>query len=65
DSFKHKRLNGEEWLVYARDAETYIPDVFEEVVGVVAVTVLNSRQYAVIIDPVGSDGKPQLGKKKL
>ncbi len=27
--------------------------------------VLNSRQYCVILDPVGSDGKPQLGKKKL
>ncbi len=30
-----------------------------------AVTVLNSRQYCVVLDPVGSDGKPQLGKKKL
>jgi major vault protein len=27
--------------------------------------VLNSRQYCVILDPVGNDGKPQLGKKKL
>jgi hypothetical protein len=27
--------------------------------------VLNSRQYCVILDPVGFDGKPQLGKKKL
>ncbi len=26
---------------------------------------LNSRQYCVILDPVGNDGKPQLGKKKL
>ena len=29
------------------------------------VTVLSSRQYAVILDPIGTDGKPQLGKKKL
>jgi len=65
DAFKHKRLHGEEWLVYASDAETYIPDVSEEVVGVIPVTVLNSRQYCVILDPVGADGKPQLGKKKL
>ncbi|CAF3612282.1 unnamed protein product, partial [Adineta steineri] len=65
DSLKRKHLHGEEWLVYASDAETYIPDVYEEVVGVVSVTVLNSRQYCVILDPVGSDGKPQLGKKKL
>jgi major vault protein len=38
---------------------------FCQVVGVVSVTVLNSRQYCVVLDPVGSDGKPQLGKKKL
>ena len=31
DAFKRKRLHGEEWLVYASDAETYIPDVSEEV----------------------------------
>ncbi|CAF2935577.1 unnamed protein product [Rotaria sp. Silwood2] len=30
DIFKRKRLHGEEWLVYANDAETYIPDVYEE-----------------------------------
>ncbi len=29
------------------------------------VTILNSRQYTVILDPVDSDGKTQLGKKKL
>ena len=28
-------------------------------------TVLNSRQYCVILDPVDNSGKPQLGKKKL
>lgn len=31
DAFKRKRLHGEEWLIYASDAETYIPDVYEEV----------------------------------
>ena len=31
DAFGRKRLHGEEWLVYASDAETYIPDVYEEV----------------------------------
>lgn len=33
--------------------------------GVVSVTVLNSREYCVILDPVDDNGKPQLGKKKL
>ncbi|CAF3482226.1 unnamed protein product [Rotaria sp. Silwood1] len=65
DIFKRKRLHGEEWLVYASDAETYIPDVYEEVVGIVPVTVLHSLQYCVISDPIGPNGKPQLGKKKL
>jgi hypothetical protein len=36
-----------------------------QVVGVVGVKTLSSRQYCVILDPIGADGKPQLGKKKL
>jgi major vault protein len=65
DDFNKKRLNGEEWLINLNDTETHIPNVYEEVVGVVNVTTLNSRQYTVLIDPIGSDGKPQMGKKKL
>ena len=65
DDFGKKRLNGEEWLITFADTETHIPSVYEEVVGVVNVTTLNSRQYAIIVDPIGKDGKPQLGKKKL
>lgn len=29
------------------------------------ITTLTNRQYCVILDPVGSDSKPQLGQKKL
>ena len=65
DEFGKKRLNGEEWLITINDTETHIPGVYEGVVGVVNVTTLNSRQYAIILDPIGSDGKPQLGKKRL
>ena len=65
DEFNKKRLNGEEWLIKMSDTETHIPGVYEEVVGVVNVTTLTSRQYCVILDPIGADGKPQLGKKKL
>ena len=36
-----------------------------QVVGIVNITTLNNRQYCVIVDPVGDDGKPQLGQKKL
>ena len=45
--------------------ESYIPDVYEEVVGPVDITTLSSRQYCVIVNPVGPDGKPQLGARKL
>ena len=31
DKFGKLRRNGEEWLVKLSDAETYIPDVYEEV----------------------------------
>lgn len=47
------------------DTEAYIPNVYEEVEGVVDITTLNSRQYCVVLDPVGADGKPQLGQKKV
>lgn len=46
------------------DTEAHIPDVYEEVLGVIDITTLNSCQYCVVCDPVGDDGKPQLGKKK-
>lgn len=59
------RRTGEEWLVTLADREAHIPSVAEEVVGVVDVTTLSSRQYCVILDPVGPDGKPQLGQKRV
>lgn len=59
------RKTGEEWLISFEDTDAHIPDVYEEVVGVVNITTLTNRQYCVILDPVGSDGKPQLGQKKL
>ena len=34
-------------------------------VGIINITTLNNRQYCVVLDPVGVDGKPQLGQKKL
>eukprot|EP01120_Amphizonella_sp_Union-15-10_P015948 TRINITY_DN82_c0_g1_i2.p1 TRINITY_DN82_c0_g1~~TRINITY_DN82_c0_g1_i2.p1 ORF type:complete len:848 (+),score=262.05 TRINITY_DN82_c0_g1_i2:40-2544(+) len=65
DCFGKERKAGEEWLVTLEDAETHIPDVYEKVIGEVKITTLTSRQYAVVIDPVGSDGKPQMGKREL
>ena len=69
-SFKDENLgkmrkSGEEYLVTAADCETFIPDVYERVVTSVEITTLTNRQYAVIVNPVGANGKPQLGAKKL
>uniref|UniRef100_A0A672F5Q0 Major vault protein n=1 Tax=Salarias fasciatus TaxID=181472 RepID=A0A672F5Q0_SALFA len=62
DAGRRDRRTGEEWLVTKADREAHIPSVAEEVVGVVEVTTLSSRQYCVVLDPVGADGKPQLGR---
>jgi major vault protein len=65
DTFGKERKAGSEWLVTKQDAETHIPDVYEEVVGQVRVTTLSNRQYCVVLDPIGKDGKPELGKREL
>jgi len=66
DVFGKERKAGEQWLVTIKDAETHIPDVYERVVGEVNITTLNSRQYAVVVDPVDhKTGKPRLGSKEL
>lgn len=65
DSQGVTRKNGEEWLITMKETDAHIPNVYEEVVGVIPITTLTNRQYCVILDPVGADGKPQLGQKKL
>ncbi|XP_060748089.1 major vault protein isoform X2 [Tachysurus vachellii] len=65
DAGGRDRRTGEEWLVTVADREAHIPSVAEEVVGVVNVTTLSSREYCVVLDPVGPDGKPQLGQKRV
>ncbi|XP_077170653.1 major vault protein [Paroedura picta] len=65
DSQGVARKTGEEWLVTMADTEAHIPDVYEEVLGVIDITTLNSCQYCVVCDPVDSSGKPQLGQKKV
>jgi major vault protein len=65
DVFSKKRKAGEEWLVTLNEAETHIPDVYEEVVGEVKITTLTNRQYCVVLDPIGPNRLPQLGQKEL
>ena len=65
DSTGKQRKSGEQYLVTLADMETFIPDVYENVVGQVDITTLSNRQYCVVVNPVGPNGKPQLGSKKL
>nr|XP_010596871.2 major vault protein [Loxodonta africana] len=59
------RRTGEEWLVTVQDTEAHVPDVYELVLGVVPITTLGPHNYCVILDPVGPDGKNQLGQKRV
>lgn len=65
DAFGQTRKAGDEWLVTVDQAEAYIPHVDEEVLGNVPVTILNDRQYCIVLDPLDEKGKPQLGKREV
>jgi len=65
DIYGKTRKTGEEWDVASKDTDSHIPAVYEEVVALVDIITLTNRQYCFIANPVGSDGKPQLGKKKI
>jgi major vault protein len=65
DIFHRQRKAGDEWLVTISDAEIHIPDVYEEVVGEVGITTLGDREWCIVVDPIGEDGKPQLGKREV
>jgi len=64
DVFGKTRKAGEEWLVTLSDAETHIPDVYEQIVGEVKLTTLTNRQFCVVLDP-WKNGRPQIGQKEL
>jgi major vault protein len=65
DNFGKERKAGAEWLVTLEDAETHLQDVYEEIVGEVRITTLTNRQYCVVLDPYGREGKPVYGTKQL
>nr|BBB87256.1 major vault protein [Raphidocystis contractilis] len=65
DVFGKERKAGSEWLVTIKDAETYIPGVYEEVVGEVAAVTLTTRQYCVVLDPIDTTGTPKYGQREL
>ena len=65
DQLGKVRRAGEEWLVTVSETPTYIPDVHERIVRKVQLTTLTSRQFCIVRDPIGADGKPQLGRQEL
>ena len=53
DQLRIKRKNGEEYLITLDDMESFIPDVYEVVVGAVQIITLTERQYCVVLNPIG------------
>ena len=62
DDFNQTRNNGDEWLITCEQTEAHILNVYEELIKTVDIIVLNSRQYCVILNPVG--GKMVFNKKR-
>ena len=54
DQLGINRKNGEEYLITLQDMESFIPEVYEEIVGEIFITTLTSRQYCVIVNPIGN-----------
>jgi major vault protein len=65
DILGRQRKAGDEWLVSLEDAEIHIPDVYEEVVGEVAITTLSDREWCIVVNPIDDLGKPQLGLREV
>ena len=51
--------------VLFQDSEAFIPDVTESVIADVKITTLTNRQFCVILNPMGEDGKNLLGQRRL
>ena len=55
------RKNGEVYLITHRDMESFIPDVYEEIIEHVKIISLTDLQYCLVKDPVD----PETGKNRL
>lgn len=60
-----ERKAGDEWLVTLAETEAHLPDVYEEVVGETTITTLGDREWCIVANPAGEDGKPQWGKREV
>merc|ERR1712159_551371 len=64
DVYGVTRKAGEQWLVTIKESDSHIPDVYENVDGIVNITTLTNREYRVILDPY-IDGVQKLGTKRI
>lgn len=60
-----ERRAGEVYLVTAAMTSEFVAEPQEKVIKTVPLIKVNSLQFAVIHDPVGPNGKPQLGRRKV
>jgi major vault protein len=60
DDFDRLRKTGDEWLVTKEQTGTHILNVHEQLVTIIDITVLNSRQYCVILDPASCKTRKKL-----
>ncbi len=65
DFYGNIRNPGEEWLVTNKMAQLHIPDVYEEIIAVENSITLSSREFCVVLNPVGKDGRNVWGTKQL
>lgn len=59
------RRAGEVYLVDAAMTSEFVPEPQEKIIKVVDLIKVNSLQFAIIHDPVGPSGQPQLGRRKV
>ena len=65
DIYGVKRRAGDEWLVGHDMAEVHIKDVHETVIGTENIISLTNRQYCVVMNPVGKEGKVLFGEREI
>lgn len=64
DVYGVTRKAGEQWLVTVKESDSHIPEVYENVDGIVNITTLTNREYCVILNPY-VDGVQKLGTKRI
>jgi len=66
DEFGRKHRAGDEWLVTMNDCDSYIPDISQNVRGIVDIQTLSNRQFCVVLNPYDpKTGLNRLGAREL